>query len=125
METLLPFLGKHWKEIAIASLLFVVSFFWWQDHKGLVNAYDASVESFETRIKDLKESYKRETERKQEALEEYKEKVESLETEYSEYKSTIVEVKSDRIKELVRLRMENPRQLIAEIEETFHFEYVE
>jgi len=103
METLLPFLGKHWKEIAIASLLFVVSFFWWQDHKGLVNAYDASVESFETRIKDLKESYKRETERKQEALEEYKEKVESLETEYSEYKSTIVEVKSDRIKELVRL----------------------
>jgi len=125
METLLPFLGKHWKEIAIASLLFVVSFFWWQDHKGLVNAYDASVESFETRIKDLKESYKRETERKQEALEEYKEKVESLETEYSEYKSTIVEVKSDRIKELVRLRMENPRQLIAEIEEKFHFEYIE
>ena len=125
METLLPFLGKYWKEIAIASLLFVVSFFWWQDHKGLVNAYDASVESFETRIKDLKESYKRETERKQEALEEYKEKVESLETEYSEYKSAIVEVKSDRIKELVRLRMENPRQLIAEIEEKFHFEYIE
>ena len=125
MLRLMNFISAYWKEIAIASLLFVVSFFWWQDHKGLVNAYDASVESYELRIRDLKESYKRETERKQEALEDYKEKVESLEAEYSEYKSTIVEVKSARINELVRLRMESPRQLITEIEEEFHFEYVE
>ena len=125
MKALLLFLSKYWKETAIACLLFAVSFFWWQDHRGLVNAYDASVESFETRIRDLKESYKRETERKQEALEDYKEKMESLETEYSEYRSAIVEVKSDRIRELVRLRMESPRQLIAEIVEKFHFEYVE
>ena len=125
MEALLPFISTYWKEIAIAVLLFVVSFFWWQDHKSLVNAYDASVESYETRIKDLKESYKRETERKEAALEKYKEKMEILEDEYSEYKSSIVEVKSERIQELVRLRMENPRQLIAEIEERFHFEYIE
>ena len=74
METLLPFLGKYWKEIALAALLFAVSFLWWQDRLGIVSAYDASVESYETRIKDLKESYKRETERKEAALEEYKEK---------------------------------------------------
>ena len=125
METLLLFLSKYWKETAIACLLFAVSFFWWQDHRGLVGAYDASVESYELRIRDLKESYKRETERKQEALEDYREKMEILEDEYSEYRSAIVEVKADRISELVRLRMENPRQLIAEIEEKFHFEYVE
>jgi len=125
MLSLMNFISTYWKEISIASLLFVVSFFWWQDHKGLVNAYDASVESYETRIKDLKESYKRETERKEAALERYKEKMESLEAEYGEYRSTIVEVKSERIQELVRLRMNNPRQLIAEIEEKFHFEYIE
>ena len=125
MEALLPFLGKYWKEIALATLLFAVSFLWWQDHRGLVSAYDASVESYETRIKDLKESYKRETERKEAALEKYKEKMEILEDEYSEYKSSIVEVKSERIQELVRLRMENPRKLITEIEERFHFEYIE
>ena len=125
METLLSILGKYWKEIAIACLLFSVSFLWWQDHKSLVNAYDASVESYEVRIKELKESYKRETERKEQALEEYEEKIEALENEYSEYKSSIVEIKSERINELVRLRNENPQQLIAEIEENFHFEYVE
>ena len=125
MLNLMNFIRSYWKEIAIASLLFVVSFCRWQDHKGLVNAYDASVESYETRIKDLKESYKRETERKEAALEKYKVKMESLETEYSEYRSTIVEVKSERIQELVHLRMNNPRQLIAEIEEKFHFEYIE
>tara|TARA_R110002124_G_scaffold263220_1_gene429435 strand:+ start:51 stop:416 length:366 start_codon:yes stop_codon:yes gene_type:complete len=119
------FIRTYWKEITIASLLFVVSFFWWQDHKGLVNAYDASVESYEVRIKELKESYKRETERKEEALEEYKEKVEALENEYNEYKNTIVEIKSERVRELVRLRRENPEQLITEIKENFHFEYVE
>ncbi len=125
METLLSILGKYWKEIAIACLLFAVSFLWWQDHKSLVNAYDASVESYEVRIKELKESYKRETERKEEALEEYKEKIEALEDEYSEYKSSIVEIKAERVNELVRLRQENPQQLISEIEENFHFEYVE
>tara|TARA_R110000824_G_scaffold268480_1_gene457095 strand:- start:165 stop:542 length:378 start_codon:yes stop_codon:yes gene_type:complete len=125
MKAVLGFLVNYWKEVALVVLLFVVSFFWWQDHRGLVGAYDASVESYELRIRDLKESYKRETERKQEALEEYKEKVEILETEYSEYRSAIVEVKADRVRELVRLRMENPHQLIAEMEERFHFEYIE
>ena len=52
MNAALAFLGKYWKGITIAVLLFVVSFFWWQDHRGLVNAYDASVESYETRIKE-------------------------------------------------------------------------
>ena len=125
MRSLMRFISTYWKEIALAALLFAVSFLWWQDRQGLVSAYDASVESYETRIKDLKESYKRETERKEAALEEYKEKMENLENEYSEYRSAIVEVKAERINELVRLRMENPRQLIAEIEERFHFEYVE
>ena len=125
MRSLMKFISTYWKEIALASLLFVVSFFWWQDHKSLVNAYDASVESYEVRIKELKESYKRETERKEEALDKYKEKLEALEDEYSEYKSSIVEIKTERVNELVRLRNENPRQLITEIEEKFHFEYVE
>ena len=125
MKAVLGFLVNYWKEVALVVLLFVVSFFWWQDHRGLVGAYDASVESYELRIRDLKESYKRETERKQEALEGYKEKVEILEDEYTEYRSAIVEVKADRINELVRLRMENPHQLIAEMEERFHFEYIE
>ena len=75
MSSLLSFVGKYWKEIALACLLFAGSFLWWQDHMGLVNAYDASVESYEVRIKELKESYQRETERKEAALEEYKEKV--------------------------------------------------
>ena len=125
MLSLMKFISTYWKEIAIACLLFAVSFLWWQDHKSLVNAYDASVESYEVRIKELKESYKRETERKEEALDKYKEKLEALEDEYSEYKSSIVEIKAERVNELVRLRNENPRQLITEIEEKFHFEYVE
>ena len=58
-------------------------------------------------------------------MEEYKEKVEALENEYNEYKNTIVEIKSERVRELVRLRRENPEQLITEIKENFHFEYVE
>ena len=57
MKVALGFLGNYWKEIALAVLLFVVSFFWWQDHRGLVSAYDASVESYEIRIKELRESY--------------------------------------------------------------------
>ena len=74
MRSLFRFIGTYWKEVTLAGLLFAVSFFWWQDHKGLVDAYDASVESYETRLKELKESHQRETERKAEALEEYKTK---------------------------------------------------
>ena len=55
MRALMKFISTYWKEIAIACLLFAVSFLWWQDHKGLVGAYDASVESYEKRIKELNE----------------------------------------------------------------------
>ena len=106
-------------------LLFVVSFFWWQDHKGLVNAYDASVESYETRIKELKKSHKRETERKAKALEDYKAKLEELEMEYIEYQQAVAEAKHERVQDFVTLRQENPDQLILEIEAKFGFEYAD
>ena len=125
MDAALAFLGKYWKGITIAILLFVVSFFWWQDHKGLVNAYDASVESYETRIKELRESYQRETERKEAALREFKEKVYILESQYQDHKEEIDRLKEDKIEELIVLRRDNPDQLILEIEAKFGFEHVE
>ena len=125
MRGLFRFIGTYWKEIALAVLLFVVSFFWWQDHKGLVNAYDASIESYETRIKELKKSHQRETERKAEALEDYKEKLEELEMEYVEYQQAVAEAKYERVQDFVTLRQENPDQLILEIEAKFGFEYTD
>ena len=125
MRSLFRFIGTYWKEIALAGLLFAVSFFWWQDHKGLVNAYDASVESYEVRIKELKESYQRETERKEAALTEYKEKVYLLESQYMDFKEQLEEAKSQKVEEYVALRRENPDQIILEIEARFGFEHVE
>ena len=125
MNAALAFLGKYWKGITIAILLFVVSFFWWQDHKGLVNAYDASIESYETRIKELRESYQRETERKEAALEEFKERVYLLEAQYQGYKEEIDRLKEDRVEDLIVLRRDNPDQLILEIEAKFGFEHVD
>ena len=125
MRGLFRFIGTYWKEIALAVLLFVVSFFWWQDRKGLVDAYDASVESYETRIKELKKSHKRETERKAKALEDYKAKLEELEMEYIEYQQAVAEAKHERVQDFVTLRQENPDQLILEIEAKFGFEYAD
>ena len=125
MDAFLSILRKYWKEIAIACLLFAISFLWWQDHRGLVNAYEASVESYETRIKELKESHIRETERKEQALQEYKDKLNQIEIEYIEYQQAVSEATAERVDELIILRRENPEQLIREIEEKFGFEYVE
>ena len=125
MRGLFRFIGTYWKEIALTVLLFVVSFFWWQDRKGLVDAYDASVESYETRIKELKKSHQRETERKAKALEDYKAKLEELEMEYIEYQQAVAEAKHERVQDFVTLRQENPDQLILEIEAKFGFEYAD
>tara|TARA_Y100000114_G_scaffold156458_1_gene183710 strand:+ start:507 stop:884 length:378 start_codon:yes stop_codon:yes gene_type:complete len=125
MRNLVKFLATHWKEVAIACLLFAISFLWWQDHKGLVGAYEASVESYETRIKELKESHERETERKVQAIQEYKVKLAELETEYSEYQQAVAEAKDERVQDFVSLRQENPDQLILEIEAKFGFEHVD
>ena len=125
MSSLLSFVGKYWKEIALACLLFAVSFLWWQDHRGLVNAYDASVESYEVRIKELKESYQRETERKEAALVEYEEKVFLLESQYMDFKEQLERTKEEKVEEYVALRRENPDQIILEIEARFGFEHVE
>ena len=124
MSSLLSFVGKYWKEIAVACLLFAVSFLWWKDHKGLVDAYDASVESYEVRIKELKESYQRETERKEAALEEYKEKVYLLESQYMDFKEEMALVKEEKVEEYIALRRDNPEQLVREIESKFGFEHV-
>ena len=125
MRNLVKFLATHWKEVAIACLLFAISFLWWQDHKGLVGAYEASVESYETRIKELKESHERETERKVHSIQEYKVKLAELETEYSEYQQAVAEAKDERVQDFVSLRQENPDQLILEIEAKFGFEHVD
>ena len=124
MSSLLSFVGKYWKEIAVACLLFAVSFLWWKDHKGLVDAYDASVESYEVRIKELKESYQRETERKEAALEEYKEKVYLLESQYMDFKEELALVKEEKVEEYITLRRDNPERLVKEIESKFGFEHV-
>ena len=112
--------GDRISSFTVCGLLF-----WWQDHKGLVNAYDASVESYETRIKELKKSHQRETERKAKALEDYKERLEELEMEYIEYQQAVAEARQERVNDFVTLRQENPDQLILEIEAKFGFEYVE
>ena len=125
MRSLMKFISTYWKEIALASWLFVGSFFWWQDHKGLVDAYDASVESYETRLKELKKSHQRETERKAKALEDYKAKLQELEMEYTEYQQAVAEAKSERVRDFVTLRQSNPDQLIVEIEAKFGFEHVD
>ena len=125
MQSLVKLISTYWKEITLAILLFVVSFFWWQDRRGLVDAYDASVQSYETRIKELKESHQRETERKAAALEEYKAKLEELEIEYIVYQQAVAEAKVERVQDFVALRQDNPDQLILEIEEKFGFEYTD
>tara|TARA_R100001082_G_scaffold103643_2_gene74463 strand:+ start:387 stop:764 length:378 start_codon:yes stop_codon:yes gene_type:complete len=125
MQSLVKLISTYWKEITLAILLFVVSFFWWQDRRGLVDAYDASVQSYETRIKELKESHQRETERKAAALEEYKAKLEELEIEYVVYQQAVAEAKVERVQDFVTLRQDNPDQLILEIEEKFGFEYTD
>ena len=125
MRSLFRFIGTYWKEIALAGLLFAVSFFWWKDHKGLVDAYDASVESYETRLKELKKSHQRETERKEKALEDYKAKLHELEMEYTEYQQAVAEAKEERVRDFVTLRQSNPDQLIVEIEAKFGFEHVD
>jgi F0F1-type ATP synthase membrane subunit b/b' len=125
MKGTFRFLIAHWKEVALALLLFAVSFLWWRDHKGLIDAYDASVESYEVRIKELKQSHERETERKAEALEQYKAKMAELETEYFEYKQAIEEAKKERVRDFVTLRQEDPNKLIVEIEAKFGFEHVD
>jgi chromosome segregation ATPase len=125
MSIVLVFLAKHWRETTIAVLLFVVTFFWWQDHRLLLSAYDASVESYETRIKELNESYQREIDRKQEALQEYEEKLYILEAEYMDFRGNLDRLKDERVEEFVTLRRDNPAELINQIEQQFGFEYVE
>jgi ATPase subunit of ABC transporter with duplicated ATPase domains len=124
MSVAFKFIKLYWKEIAISCLLFSVCFFWWADHRGLVTAYEASIESYETRMAGLKDSYEREAKRKQEALEHYQERVASLERDYED---SIIKLEIERqaqTEQYKTLRRENPEQFIAEIEEKLGFRYV-
>tara|TARA_R100000657_G_C4549092_1_gene22473 strand:- start:87 stop:458 length:372 start_codon:yes stop_codon:yes gene_type:complete len=122
---ILDFVKRHWKEIALAILLFVVSFFWWQDHRGLVRAYEASTKSLEERIDGLKESYETEALRKEEALAGYKKKLFILESERLDFIEELENKKSERKVEFVKMRRNDPEGFILKVETQFGFEHVE
>ena len=122
---ILDFVKRHWKEIALAILLFVVSFFWWQDHRGLVRAYEASTNSLEERIDGLKESYEIEALKKDEALADYKKQVFILEAERMDFIEELENRKTERKIEFVKMRRDDPEGFILKIETQFGFEHVE
>ena len=122
---ILDFVKNHWKEIALAILLFVVSFFWWQDHRGLVRAYEASTNSLEERIDGLKESYEIEDLKKDEALADYKKQVFILEAERMDFIEELENRKTERKVEFVKMRRDDPEGFILKIETQFGFEHVE
>lgn len=122
---ILDFVKNHWKEMALAILLFVVSFFWWQDHRGLVRAYEASTNSLEERIDGLKESYEIEALKKDEALADYKKQVFILEAERMDFIEELENRKTERKVEFVKMRRNDPEGFILKIETQFGFEHVE
>jgi len=122
---ILDFVKNHWKEIALAILLFVVSFFWWQDHRGLVRAYEASTKSLEDRIDGLKESYEAEALKKEEVLADYKKQLFILESERMDFIEELENKKTERKVELVKMRRNDPEGFILKIETQFGFEHVE
>ena len=122
---ILNFVKNHWKEIALVILLFVVSFFWWQDHKGLVRAYEASTNSLEERIEGLKESYETEALKREEALTSYKKKLFILESERMDFIEELENKKTERKFEFVKMRRDDPEGFILKIETQFGFEHAE
>jgi hypothetical protein len=122
---ILDFVKNHWKETVLAILLFVVSFFWWQDHRGLVRAYEASTNSLEERIDGLKESYEIEALKKDEALADYRKQVFILEAERMDFIEELENRKTERKVEFVKMRRNDPEGFILKIETQFGFEHVE
>ena len=122
---ILDFVKNHWKEMALAILLFVVSFFWWQDHRGLVRAYEASTNSLEERIVGLKESYEIEALKKDEALADYRKQIFILEAERMDFIEELENRKTERKVEFVKMRRDDPEGFILKIETQFGFEHVE
>ena len=125
MQSLMNFIGSYWKEIALGVLLFAVSFLWWKDHKGLIDAYDASVQSYETRIEGLKQSYETEALKKEEALTEFRERLFILESERLDFIEELDNQKSERQVELIKMRRSDPDGFVLKIESQFGFEHVE
>ena len=122
---LAQFLLKHWREVLIIAMMVGISVAWSQDHKSLLKAYDSTVESYESQLDALNESYQRELERKEKALQDYQAKMEEIEKEYSDFRENVVEQKADRVVELTEIRHSNPDVLITEIETAFGFEHVQ
>tara|TARA_R100000664_G_C2718117_1_gene112484 strand:- start:177 stop:548 length:372 start_codon:yes stop_codon:yes gene_type:complete len=122
---LVQFLSKHWREVLIVLMAVGISVAWSQDHKSLIKAYDSTVQSYETQLEALNESYQRELERKEQALQDYQAKMEEIEKEYLEFRENVEEQKADRVIELTEIRHSNPDALVTEIETAFGFEHVE
>ena len=83
------------------------------------------MQSYETRIEGLKQSYETEALKKEEALSEFKERLYLLEAERLDFIEELDNKKSERKVELLKMRRSDPDGFILKIETQFGFEHVE
>jgi len=124
-KTILLFLAKHWKEIALIVLSAVVIGKMQYDMNEMQKAYAAAKESYEQQIIGLTEIHDRELKEREEALADYEKHIAKIEKDYREgLRNAERDAQRDEHR-YEREHTEAPAELIAEIEGQFGFEYVE
>jgi len=125
MIYILNFLKKHWKELSLITLLLVNCFFWQKDHKNLLKIINETERIHQEEKTALIESYKNEASRISEVIKKYEKDMAILQKEKNDF---IIELEKKKVvneKEIVKMRRDDPQQLIIKIQTEFGFEYVD
>lgn len=123
-EKILAFCLRHWKEIALVTLLLVVFAKSQYDMRNIIKAHEVSQNSLKTQLQELQGIHADELQQRDEALEKYKQRNEELEEKYQDALTDLSVEIDKRKKNVIRRYRDDKESLIKQIEDTYGLTYV-
>ncbi len=114
-------LKKNWKATAIAVWTIFIWFVSRKNSQGAIDAMNANKESYEARIRSLKNQHKIEVQKREELHLKYQETLAKIEEKYKKKKEELSIVEKKKVKEIVEKAKDNPDEISKKIENLFGF----
>jgi len=124
-QKILSFCLKHWKEIGLVLLLFVVFAKSRHDMSNIIKANELTEAALKDQIETLQALHADELRMRDEALEKYRKDMEELERRYNERQTEIVYLTKEEKETIIKEFKQDKALIIKRFEEAYGLRYVE
>ena len=112
---------NNWKMVCLALWSVLVWFLSRRSSKAAIDAMNANKESYEARIRNLREQHKVEIEKREQLNLKYRETIAKIEEKYKKKEKDLSRKEKEKVREIVKEATSDPDKINKKIEDLFGF----